>query len=135
FEDGAFDFIYSWLTLQHMAPRYARAYLAEFARVLSPEGILVFRLPSQPAHKGQILHVRRWVAELLYLRLYHGVFRRNEPLMQMHGIKREEVLQLLYERGCEALVVEPDISAGSAWISYRYFVARQGQSGGANRAS
>jgi hypothetical protein len=51
----------------------------------------------------------------------------------MYGIKRERVLKLLGEKGCEALVVEPDTSAGLAWISYRYFVVHQGHSGGANR--
>lgn len=129
FEDGTFDFIYSGLTLQHMAPKYARAYLAEFTRILAPDGLLVFRLPSEPAHNGLRFWIRRLAAEVLYVRIYHRIFRRGKPLMQMYGIKREQVLQLLEQRGCEALVVEPDMSAGAAWISYRYFVARPKKAG------
>lgn len=40
FPGGSFDFVYSRITLQHIAPRYTRRYLAEFARVLAPGGIL-----------------------------------------------------------------------------------------------
>lgn len=130
FADETFDFIYSGLTLQHMAPRYARAYLAEFARVLAPDGLLVFRLPSEPAHSGVKFWLRRSVGEFLYVRLYCGIFRRNRPLMQMYGNRRQAVLNLLAERGCEALAIEPDASAGAAWISYRYLVAHSSSSHG-----
>ena len=46
FDDGAFDFVYSNITLQHIEPAYSRRYIAEFVRVLRPGGLLVFQLPS-----------------------------------------------------------------------------------------
>src|SRR6185436_3396874 len=39
-------FIYSRLVLQHMEARYAKAYIAEFMRILAPGGALVFQLPD-----------------------------------------------------------------------------------------
>lgn len=47
FGDTRFDFIYTSFTLQHIEPRYTKAYLAEFLRLLVTGGILVFNLPSE----------------------------------------------------------------------------------------
>jgi SAM-dependent methyltransferase len=47
FENASFDFVYSGRVLQHMRPRYARAYIREFLRVLAPGGLLVFQIPSE----------------------------------------------------------------------------------------
>jgi SAM-dependent methyltransferase len=48
FPDDTFDFVYSNITLQHMEPRFSRAYIAEFARVTRPGGVIVFQIPSEP---------------------------------------------------------------------------------------
>ena len=46
FDDATFDFVYSNITLQHMPPGLARAYISELARVLRERGLLVFQLPT-----------------------------------------------------------------------------------------
>ena len=46
FDERSFDFIVSNIVLQHLPPEIACSYLREFLRVLTPEGILVFQLPS-----------------------------------------------------------------------------------------
>ena len=46
FPDGTFDFVYTTLVLQHMAPQHSTRYVGELVRVLAPEGLLVFQLPS-----------------------------------------------------------------------------------------
>jgi len=45
FPDDHFDLIYSAYVLQHIAPEYGRDYVAEFIRVLRPEGVAVFQMP------------------------------------------------------------------------------------------
>lgn len=47
FECRSFDLVFSRIVLQHMHPDYARAYLAEFLRVLRPGGIAYFQIPSE----------------------------------------------------------------------------------------
>jgi len=47
FRDKQFCFIYSIIVLQHLPPRLANKYLAEFVRILRPNGLLVFQLPSR----------------------------------------------------------------------------------------
>lgn len=46
FAEGTFTFIYSAIVLQHMAPKYATGYIAEFVRLLAADGLLVFQVPS-----------------------------------------------------------------------------------------
>jgi len=44
-----FDFIYSKIVLQHMEHVYSKAYIKEFLRILSPNGVLIFQIPDGPA--------------------------------------------------------------------------------------
>jgi SAM-dependent methyltransferase len=46
FPDGSFDLVHSNIVLQHMEPQYSLAYISEFARVLRPNGLLVFQIPD-----------------------------------------------------------------------------------------
>jgi SAM-dependent methyltransferase len=49
FGGGSFDFVLSLLVLQHMAPAYAKRYIAEFVRVLRGGGVAYFQVPDSPA--------------------------------------------------------------------------------------
>lgn len=46
FPDDSFDFIYTNIVLQHIEPRFSLSYLEEFLRILRPQGLLIFQLPS-----------------------------------------------------------------------------------------
>lgn len=46
FPSASFDFVLSIIVLQHMEPRYAGAYIAEFLRVLRPGGVAGFQVPA-----------------------------------------------------------------------------------------
>ena len=46
FAADTFSFIYSNVVLQHIVPARALVYLGEMIRVLAPDGLLVFQLPS-----------------------------------------------------------------------------------------
>jgi SAM-dependent methyltransferase len=54
FEDASFDFAYSSLVLQHLDPPLARGYVAELVRVLRPDGLLVFQLPSERDTRSEL---------------------------------------------------------------------------------
>jgi SAM-dependent methyltransferase len=46
FGDARYALVYSTLVLQHMEPRDSKTYIGELMRVLAPDGLLVFQLPS-----------------------------------------------------------------------------------------
>jgi len=53
FPDNTFDFIYTTIVLQHMRTKFQKNYIQEFLRVLKPNGLLVFDLPSSFKVKGE----------------------------------------------------------------------------------
>jgi len=116
FKNQSIDFIYSSITLQHIEPRYAKAYLKEFLRLLKIDGILVFQLPSKPALTIKGLGIRL---------LPRPILTRLRSNMEMYGIKKEEMLSFIEEIGGEVKFVEKSDASGRGWESYRYFVVRK----------
>lgn len=132
FPDAHFDFIYSVIVLQHMHPRYSTRYILEFLRVLKPNGILVFQLPSelkQPPHvplkKRSYLRPLRQIYQRLRLSRQPAPLPQSfEPQMEMHGIPKDEVVTLLTQNYAEIIDIVADGWGGPPWNSYTYFVTK-----------
>lgn len=115
FENESFDFVYSNIVLQHMAPRYSEAYIREFVRVLRVDGVALFQVPSHPA--WTLIGLGLWVLPVALVRLVRK--------MDMYGIRRERVQRLVKEAGGELVDAAVDHSAGPHWVSYRYCVRKR----------
>lgn len=117
FPDHEFDFVYSVIALQHIETQYQREYLAEFFRVLKPNGIAVF----------QIISARGWrrflpaAAVTAYRKMVHG----DKAFISMHGVPESEVDQLLKQGGMETLSVRRTIDDSKRWQCLRYFVRKK----------
>jgi trans-aconitate methyltransferase len=112
-----FDFIYSNITLQHMPPHYTKLYLREFMRLLNPDGLLLFQLPSD--RSGKFASIRS-----LPRRIYHHVLYPSSPFMDMRGIPKDNVVRWLTKHGGKVLDFIPDRSGGPEWEGFRYLVGR-----------
>jgi SAM-dependent methyltransferase len=111
FADGSIDMIYSWITLQHMRPRYARRYMREFLRVLAPGGLLLFQYPSRPV--SWRVRLARWTS----------LASRPRP-MYMNGMDRPEVVDLLERGGGRILDIRQDDQSVPGYHSLCYAVTR-----------
>jgi SAM-dependent methyltransferase len=111
FADGSIDMVLSWITLQHLRPRYAGRYIQEFLRVLAPGGLLLFQYPSRPIGLG--VRLARWRALL----------SRPRP-MYMNGMDRDEVVELLKRGGGRILNVSQDDKSIPGYHSFCYAVTR-----------
>ena len=111
FADHSIDLIYSWITLQHMRPRYARGYMREFLRVLAPGGLLLFQYPSKP------VSVRHRVAR------WRALFSQPRP-MYMNGMSRAQVAGLLERAGGRVLEIQQDDESIPGYHSFCYAVTR-----------
>ncbi len=121
FDDNFFDFIYTNITLQHIEPIYSKKYIKEFVRVLSQNGVLIFQLPSEDVSKIRSL-IRNFLPSLL--NVYRRLKFRSMAVMEVHGIKKEEVLKLLDPLGVKVIDIQPDGNAGDSWIGFRYCVMK-----------
>jgi SAM-dependent methyltransferase len=123
FGDCVFDFVYSVITLQHMPPAVAGHYLDEFARVLAPDGLLIFQLPSathRDLGSGRSAWRRggAWLLRRSYLLWKRTLCRA--PVMDIYGIDRAIVERRLHELGLRAVDVVADTRGGPHWKSFRY---------------
>jgi len=121
-----FDFVYSRITLQHMQPRYARAYIREFLRVARPGGTVVFQMPSNPlTPAGQQSPMRRVLRELLPRRALDAwrEWRYNRhATMAMWWIEVDEMVHFLRRCGGRIVDIRRDDSAGEGWESFSFCV-------------
>ena len=116
FEPDRFDFVYNNVTLQHMEPRYAKRYVVEFLRVMRG-GVLIFQVPSEPQPPPEpppASHAKRFLRGVLpgpVLTLYRTLRRRRwrlrKPSMEMHGILKPAVIELLESHGGIVVDVQP----------------------------
>jgi len=121
--DGTVDFIYSNIVLQHAPRKVQRLLVQEFFRVLRPGATLVFQTPSHPNI--------RTVSGFFHLFLSNRVMNIVKRLrygrghvMEMHTIRKNEVLNLFKAGGMSVFEVERYDSAGAAFVSYRYFAVK-----------
>jgi len=133
FPSASFDLVHSVLVLQHVEPRYARGYIAEFLRLLKPGGVAWFQVPHRfwtrvwlRRYWPSLVPFMIWwpepVLRWLYLKVEGlvGVF----PRMEMHCVPREEVEQIAARAGCRVLRVAADQCAGDMFDSFTYLIQR-----------
>lgn len=128
--EGGFDFVYSILTLQHLEPADARAYIREFVRVTAPGGVILFQIPSEGlSDPPDCTLLTPWPPTFLkrLKRRWHRQRNRwlaEDPLMEMHGLPRAEVEHLLAASGVRLIKAYPYGAAGSVLESWGYLACK-----------
>jgi 2-polyprenyl-3-methyl-5-hydroxy-6-metoxy-1,4-benzoquinol methylase len=96
FFDGEFDFVFTLIVLQHMAPHYAKGYLKEFLRVLKPGGVVLFQMPEV-----SLTPENRVIPE------------DSGPVMDMFGIPPIDIIALIENNGGRILNEHYNLSPGA----------------------
>lgn len=125
FPTGSFDFVLSYLTLQHIPPRYTKRYLREFVRVATRGGMLCFQLPSAPAAVSVALRVPVWRAKSAARALLARIGLGNGARMAMYGISCEAVGRVLREAGGRLVDVSRVDDFTPGWKGYRYMATKE----------
>jgi len=121
FEDASFDLVFSYITLQHINPKYSIPYIKEFTRIVKPQGHIIFNLPTQPpfyynliintiGHRG--------------LNLLRKIYFRKKWVMEMHWVKEANIRQLMQEQNCEIITTTADKGVGEKWQSNFYLIRK-----------
>jgi ubiquinone/menaquinone biosynthesis C-methylase UbiE len=129
FSTSSIHFIYSAITLQHMHPRYSKQYLKEFLRTLTPDGILVFQIPSEPIlvrENGSVnfpgLILRIFPKELLDV-TYRKIRYGNRPRAEMYTVREKEIVAFLSNNGARILSITK--TRGPVYLDCWYIVAKE----------
>ena len=128
----SYDLVYTARVLQHLPrPSLVEHFIRELYRLVRPDGLLVFQLPSyidlrhrlQPRRRlYQILKRLGWSKVDLYQRM--GLFP-----MRMTFIREKDVVRLLNGVGAKLLKVEADSLAGPMIESRTYYATKPSKAG------
>ena len=147
FGDGAFDFVYSRLVLQHIPPKAAAHYVSELVRVLAAGGVLMFQIPEPMEQDPDALYrdeerafveapiadtaikrlAPRWLVRVYRrARFRHLVPRRaRQHRMHMFGLTRDAVVDILGRAHADVLRIDDDRSHGVESPGYTYWVTKR----------
>ncbi len=138
FPTGTFSVAYSRLVLQHVRPTFVRRYIPELVRVLAPGGVLMFQLPEvvgpdpveeferAPVLGGRLKRSLPRTLVVAYRRVkYHLIVGDPAPRMEMFGLARDEVVDLIARAGGRLVCDRSDSSHGVDEVrGYEYWVTR-----------
>jgi ubiquinone/menaquinone biosynthesis C-methylase UbiE len=118
FPDDSFDLVYSSLVLQHLPPRLAESYLAEFVRVARPGGAIVIVVPEANLRTpGGLVYAH--APQPLIRWLQRRVFGFPAP-MYMHTVPAERVRAVVESSGARLLASISRGRSGHWWMSALY---------------
>jgi len=129
FADDAFDFVLSFVVLQHVASAQAALlYISEFVRVACPGGLVVFQLPSTLSARNRVQLRRRAYGLLRAVRVPPDVLQRRLRLnpMRMIGVSEHDVRRAVEAGGGVVARADPDQLAPGI-PGFRYFVLVLGE--------
>ena len=136
FADDSFDVIYCRLVLQHIRPRLASGYLAEFVRVLKPGGVLMFQLPEVTPIDSRRAFVEAPVVGSFKQKLPKPIVRAwrmvkyqlltelRGATIEVFGIDRPEVEAVIMRSGGRLLRARPDNNHGPDGRGFEYWVTK-----------
>ncbi len=119
-DSGIFDFVYSNIVLQHMAPRYQVGYIKEFLRILKPGGTALFQVRAAQGPRAGSLAEKLYSLRTERLRPFWKSIRGRPPI-QVHTISPQVVEQTI--DACDATLLEVtvmDTGARRSRQSLRY---------------
>jgi SAM-dependent methyltransferase len=129
FADASFDLVFSSIVLQHVPGRETiLRYVADFARILRPGGVMAFQLPSHIPLRRRIQPRRRLYGLLRSVGVKADVLYNSLGLMpmRMSAIPEAVVTKTLEANGMRMAKVVEDRSAGPEIESRMYFAVKQG---------
>ena len=120
FKNNTFDFIYTSIVLQHMEPQYFLKYIKEFLRILKPNGILLFQLPSKRKISWQTL------IEIIFPKFitHFAIKKVYGAIMEMYTFDKNKMVNFLHKNNGKILEITKDNSAGKRFISFKYLVKK-----------
>ncbi|NNJ88280.1 MAG: class I SAM-dependent methyltransferase [Eudoraea sp.] len=123
---NTFDFVYTNIVLQHMAPRYQVEYIKEFFRILKPGGKALFQVRTpigsspKPGSLAEKIHNFRKERLKPFWKSIRG-----RPPIQVHTISPQIVEQIIAECGATILDVKVVDKRARRWHKNLRYCAKK----------
>jgi len=139
YPSGAFTFVYTNITLQHLETESAIRYIAELLRVLAANGTLAFQMPDAGPYSAK-RRLTEFIAPLAFRAprpLLHVYRRLRYPpeafvtlaslprrVAEMHGMSPDRIRTVVGSSGATVVALKETDDAGPGWRSYLYCVRK-----------
>ena len=117
FPTASFDYVQTFIVLQHMHPSHQAGYLREFARILKPDGVLVFQIPCYDRRPNSPDQVDGLVTP--------EEVRDGHVGMRMFVTPMPLVCAILDEQGVDVVASHRDELCGPDFSSFTYYCVRR----------
>ena len=106
---GSFDFIHSYIVLQHIPVARGELLVRKLASLLAPDGIGMFHVPYSTGRESILQRLLYWArvsapGAKAAVNLAHGR-SLTAPFMQMNAYSVTRLLDLLFDEGCREVHV------------------------------
>lgn len=128
FSSGEFDFIYSFIVLQHIPTSdLIKGYIREFVRIMQVGGLLVFQLPASIPFRYRLQPRRRAYSALRRLGVSPEYLRARLDLhpIRMNAVAEADVVRELESAGGRVLEIDRAQIEGFSIPSNTYWVTRE----------
>lgn len=123
-EDAQFDFVYSNIALQHSPPQATMRYIREFFRILKPEGIALFQVPSGPRHEPGSIGAHLYNLKRGPLRRFWKRLRGKAPV-EIHYLNHGLVEEIIAASAGRLVEIRQEGSVRRTRTSYFYCAVRE----------
>lgn len=110
-QEGSFDFIYSFIVLQHIVPPMMKLYIAQFCRLLKSGGAAIFQLPTH--HPNY-----RFDGETME-------YFTSKPAYYVHVLPFRELFKVIRNEGCYIVDLSRQDVAGKGYESHEFLIAKR----------
>ncbi len=124
FSNNDFDFIYSAIVLQHLPnKKIIKSYLLEFNRILKPNGLLVFQLPSKIPWQFKLQAIRKIYKLLKFLNFSNNFLYNKLKLypIKMTAISDKKLKEFLEKNNFLVKKIQADTYCGPKVESKTYY--------------
>jgi len=127
FADAEFDLVYCNVVLQHLGRRrLAKSFIAEFCRVLSPGGLLVFQVPHSLPLRSRFQMRRRLHRLLRAVRVGPDMLASAGMYpISMLSVSETDVDAIVTSAGHDLVQLDVDVSDAPGYPSATHWVTRR----------
>jgi len=118
---ATFDFVFSYITLQHISPEYSKNYIKEFIRVTKPGGHILFNLPTKAPLFFRVVRGLIGTWGINHLR---RIYYKKSSVIEMHAVPQKEIRDVSEANGTKVISITADNRIGMGWESCFYLLKK-----------
>ncbi len=122
FQDNTFTMVFSVIVLQHIHPKYAKKFIAEFLRVLRKDGILLFQVHTSRRYKSIVDYIKSLVPQSIKNNIYARL-NKDKYVMELHHIPVKKIEEIIVN-GKGRILKRKDVNIPNGYTTSWFYIKK-----------